>query len=117
HDQNHANPARGGNLFAEEPNRREGRKHEAQRGERPEETDFAFRHQNQQAAEKQRLEKHAEQDLRVGGAGFEDAENFTGGVAVHVADVRHALFQKDDAGGLEHESDEQNQKQFNHKFF
>ena len=64
--------------------------------------------------EKQRLEKDAEQDLRIGRAGLDDAEDFSGGVAVHVTDVRHAFFQQDDAGGFKSEADEENQKQFNH---
>ena len=63
-----------------------------------------------------RLKKNAEQDLRVGRAGLADAEDFAGGDAVHVADVRHAFFQQHDAGGFKREADQQNQKQFYHNF-
>ena len=39
-------------------------------GQRPEEADVALGHQDQQAGKEQRLEENAQQDLRIGGAGF-----------------------------------------------
>ena len=115
HDKRDANPPDPRDAFVKKNHRRERREHEAQRGERPEKTDFAFRHQNQQADEEQRFEENAHQDLRIGHAGFDDADDFGGCHAMNVADARDALLQKNDAGGLEDEADNQNQKQLNHK--
>ena len=115
-DEHHANPAHARDAFVQEPDRGKGGEHKTQSRQRPEETDVAPGHQNEQAAEKQRLKKHAEQDLRIGGAGLANAEDFGGGDAVHVADVRHALFQQHDTGGFKGEADQQNQKQFYHIF-
>ena len=59
-----------------------------------------------------RQPKNAEQNLRAGGAGFEHTKNFGNGVAVHVADVDHAFFQKDDAGGFTGKAEQQNREHF-----
>ena len=90
---------------------------EAQGGQRPEKTHVALRHQNQQADEKQRFKKHAQQDLRIGRAGLDRRGRFRRQCTPFMSPICvHAFFQQDDAGGLEDETDKQNQEQFYHKF-
>jgi len=79
HDENDTDPAGGGNALTEKPDRGKGGEDEAQTGERPEETDVAFRHQHEEAEEEESFEEDAGKDLRTGGAGFGDAENLGSG--------------------------------------
>ena len=108
HDEHHADPAHRGNVFAQKPHRGEGGKDKAQAGQRPQEADVALGHQHQQADKKQRLKKDAEPDGLAGQAGFDDAENFGRGVALHVADLHDAFLEQHDSGGFAEEAGEQN---------
>src|ERR1043166_7228300 len=77
-DEDHSSPADRRNAFTQKDESGKRGHDKAQSGEGPEEADVALGHEDKQAREKQRCEKYAQQDARIDGAGFYDADNFGG---------------------------------------
>jgi hypothetical protein len=105
-NEHHADPADGRDIFIQKPDGGKGRKNETQSGQRPDETDVAPGHHDQQADKEQRFKKNTRENLRAGRAGLDDAKNFRRARHFHFADVRHSFFQENDSGGFKDESDE-----------